>query len=1034
FAVDPTEYEEYDLTVEKTILPAGASFIRAGLSGSYRADSKIVWFTELRVGTSWWDVAPFAGINTPSLAFDPATSNFTVSASFITGGTEFDLFAAANAGEFGGDTPDSWDASVLLSDNVTDEVIYDAALPGLAPDTMYRYGAVATNGTMAFSQTGAETFLTGEVWVEKISDADEYGLEPGYFKFCRPANDEAKTLPLTVYYSVAGTAEEGVDYVAGALPGVIVIPADADAATIQINPIVNAAITQPTSIILTVEQGLYYLPQQNGATMNIAKWDPSTAPQNIWVATGSLPNASIAANWSKGVPTAGQDILLNVFSSADMLWDVGAFGLPDTVKSWTQTEDYKGTVTFLTTYPEYDTTFTNFTVTGDVVIEGGKWTHPANNDLEAYRLRVSAGSDFTLGAAAKIDLQFKGYAATKTPHGTNIGLGIHGGGRGSFDHVYGDVYEPVNLGAGGQSHAGGGALYFTINGDALIEGEINANSFQTTDVWSGPRSGAGGSIYIRASSIGGTTGLIQANGCSAANSEASSGGRIALFAANSQTIEFPLANVYARGNSGGEYMSAGAGTVLLKTMTQEYGTLLVDNSCMSYTGHPQFFPSVYGTTCVPPNKTWTFDSIITRRFGMLSIPPNSTLVLPNGFGSVSSTDSFTVGSELDFGDGIMYLGGDIVLGGEQPYIFQNNWKFHAAVPYTINGDVIVTNGGAFGCLPLRNTLDNFTRCEIIINGNLHVDSTSRITAVRAGVDFDVNNQNRVPAHGGQAGQMTEMRTYGSILNPTHPGIFGSSYTSVQRDNRGIGSGSVTLRVNGEFRLDGHFDVSARDAHGIYYDYSGGAAGSVNITAETLVGEGLIEASGYRYVNDGKYGGAAGRVAVRLTGAGATFDDFGENKIRAYGFSENDSGRANRMTSAGTVYLETVANGANGGVVKIYNGGNPNNNLAFTPFPSFDYGGSNDVFTAASLDIGQCARVKLFNSVRMTCLEIADGCLFDLNGETLTVREAKIGGASVGMGTYGADSYLGAAGFLTDTSEFQDGILKVLGSMTIFIIR
>ena len=971
--------------------------------------------------------APAFGEAPAALSFDG--TDFAISAELAHGVA--DVFALAG---FGG----VYTVTNRIAVAATVGAPVVGAFATLATNTAYTAAALADNGSDAPALVVSGTpFFTGELWLEHVRDAQEEGFVQGVVNVRRTNTVDATRLPLTVNYSFAGIdAVEGVNYVAPS--GVVEIPAGADSAQILVVPLVDSTSAGDTRLSVALEAGFYF---HSAAAVAVAieKWTPDAA-FNTWIAPAA-GNASVAANWTQGVPTAGQRILLGVFSSADMAWDAGVNGLPDTVASWTQEELYKGAVTFMTTFPDYDAAFTNFTVAGDALIEGGSWTHAANAASEAYRLRVSVGGDFTLGAGAKLDVQRKGYAAGSVHPGS--GYGIHGGSRNNFAQVYGNVYAPENLGSGGElqgngkHHAGGGAVFLTVAGDALINGHVNANTHIPGGQYEDQNSGAGGSILIRAASISGT-GLIYANGA-ISQKPATSGGRIALIATAAQTLGFPAANVYARGNSSNPGTSAAAGTVFLKNASQTYGTLVVDNILSDLGNHYFFNPSKFGTTCIPDGETWTFDSIITRNQGILSIPPNTTLVLPNGFASVASADTSLL-------NGILYLGGDIVPGGATPYTFQNNWVFHAGEPYAINSDVFVVNQGALGCLPLTSTLGSHVPCDIAINGNLAVDATSRITAENAGVDWDEGNLALFATHGGQsggtpAGRPTDpllSRAYGSILNPVLPGMFMSdNLRELRRDTRAAGGGAIKLRVNGAFELDGLVTASAICTT---YERNGGNAGSVNIAAATLAGSGAIEAAGSSLVNNNgnKYQPAGGRVAVRLTAPGADFSQFNVANIKAHG----SSGYANVvvnpdfMTSAGTIYLETPEDGENGGKVIIWNDNQAKNNTAFTPLPSQALGGDADDLSKVSLDIGQCARVKLFASMRVNEALARAGTTLDLNGQTLTLRKLALSGQRVAQtGAFTAAQLLafGYAG-IADTDPAAAGLVVLVPDSTLLIIR
>ncbi|NLE41646.1 MAG: DUF2341 domain-containing protein, partial [Lentisphaerae bacterium] len=268
------------------------------------------------------------------------------------------------------------DLYVLYNDSVTNALSngyvqapqsYTDTPSNLATNTCYAYAAFGTNANgTAVTKSGAGAFLTGEVSVEKTADADEYGLVAGSFIFSRPANDEARLHDLAVAYTVSGTAIAGQNYVDD-LSGTLVIPAGEASASLEVTPLIDASVSEDTTLVLTISDGLYFLGTAS-ATMTVKNL-AAPAGYNTWVAAAA-GKASVAQNWSEGrVPNSTDNILLDGrFSTAAMEWDGGVNGLSDTVASWTQAADYTGTVTFDTTYPTAATVFTNFTVTGDAQI------------------------------------------------------------------------------------------------------------------------------------------------------------------------------------------------------------------------------------------------------------------------------------------------------------------------------------------------------------------------------------------------------------------------------------------------------------------------------------------------------------------------------------------------------------------------------------------------------------------------------------------------------------------------------------------
>lgn len=105
-----------------------------------------------------------------------------------------------------------------------------------------------------------------------------------------------------------------------------------------------------------------------------------------------------------------------------MLWDSSA---TDVVAFWTQDSGYTGTVTFNTVYGE--TGFTNFTVTGDAVINGGSLTHTRNYMNEVYRLAMTINGNLTVDGGV-IHANDGGFNTSAGPGASpNLYGGSHGG-------------------------------------------------------------------------------------------------------------------------------------------------------------------------------------------------------------------------------------------------------------------------------------------------------------------------------------------------------------------------------------------------------------------------------------------------------------------------------------------------------------------------------------------------------------------------------------------------------------------------------
>ena len=925
----------------------------------------------------------------------------------------------------------------------------------LETGTDYSVKVVATDADgNAVSRTSGDTILMGAVSVSAGASARGLGLRSGSFTVSRPAG--AVNEDLIVSYEVTG-ATAGADY--EALSGKVTIPAGQQSAQVAVKPLANVAKTLTVTLVENRTGTMY---EVGTASAEIAL-EPYEAGENKWIAAAD-GNASEAGNWSLGrVPREGDTIVLDGTSVKAMTWDAGVNGLPAAVAAWQQDSGYTGTVTFPTTYSSGTGDFPVFTVYGDVTLNGGVWTHPANDDTETWRLRVDIGGDLWIGANGKINCELKGYAAGKFHPGSR--LGVHAGSHADRSHVYGNFREPVDLGSGGlgttkKSGAGGGAIYLTVAGAVYNEGRISAGAssaaYGVTSHVDNSKGGAGGSVFIRAGAMtmnGKTTGRIIASGSYCANAEGGSGGRIAVVLTrqkNPPDFVYSDSTFYCDASStgGGIMMNPGCGTIFVQTAGMPNGFLYM-HDVLDNNGFCNLFidtPPVCGGCCVPPGETWTLDRIVFNgRGSILAVPAGATLNLPNGWRSVTSR-YWNYTSEHG---GISYQGGtlNVAPGDSGVSYFTYDWSFEALEPYTIEGDVIVRRSGSIGTLCHSAVSNCYPISQITVNGNLDVQGTptdgyrGRVSTKTAGLSKEDAFKGHRSSHGGQLAALRDCVTYGSVFNPDTPGCFSTATYPTH------GSGALKLTVTGTLNVNGTIDADA--VPGQYANWNPDAAGgSLDITCGRLTGTGLISANGNRAgtpsSNSGyhrKDAGAAGRVAVRLTDEGATFDDFGVENIQARGWHGGaavilDVVQSNYYVSAGTVYLQDAATDEKSGTVYIRDMEDPDgvNTYSFTPFPSVSFGGEREDFSAASLDISSYARVKASRDFTAKSLAISDFATLDLNGRKISLQACSVNDVALEPGVYTA-ARLQAMGLaaVKDTSETGRGRLRVgnLGLMLIF---
>jgi len=188
-------------------------------------------------------------------------------------------------------------------------------------------------------------------------------------------------------------------------------------------------------------------------------------------------------------------------------------------------------------------------------------------------------------------------------------------------------------------------------------------------------------------------------------------------------------------------------------------------------------------------------------------------------------------------------------------------------------------------------------------------------------------------HGGLGGDYSQNGvgmgpTYGNYLAPTNFGSGGrqSGYTS--------GGGAIKITASGALVNDGTISANG----GANTSPAGGpAGGSVFLTAQTISGSGTISADG-EVAHNSYPGGGGGRVAVILTGGGATFSGY-TGAIQALG---GNSPSANYDGAAGTVYRRTGSEVEGAGVVTVDNAALAAASASRTILPPNSGGVTNDL--------------------------------------------------------------------------------------------
>ena len=985
---------------------------------------------EFCVGTQLTDIHATDETADPTLGETTMTRNgdgtYTVSATVVDASGR----VVVTATPAGGGTAISSDLGTFAADETK-----AATLSGFSADTTYAVSAALYKGDALVQSREVGTLYAGALSLTWVRDANEYQRVPGEAEVSRATEEN---LPLSVNFAFsAAKGIEGTTWEAPTLP--LVIPAGAASATILLTPLRDDTVDEDLPVTVTVTDGNY----TGGATATVTISNLTySAGENCWIAAAS-GKASVAENWSLGRVPLSTDVIVvdGEFdpAQADLEWDAGVNGVPTAVAGWRQTSTYTGTVTLPTVYSG---AFACLTVNGDMTVNGGTITQQANDQTEAYRLKLDVKGAFTVGASGTVNVSGKG------PLGLPSGRvnGVYGGDIGTLGAACGSIQEPTACGARGYSKcSGGGAVWIEATGAAMVNGKILSDGQEVNNYVS-----SGGSVYLKGASIAlGASALVSATAVATGGGQSTgSGGRIAIVATNG-AVSLAPDNVKAYGYAGTQ-ARGGAGTVFVKDTSSTNGTLIVRNDPNRSFTSARRACSVREGTPLPQGES-TFDAVVLGNFGMLVVGPGATLKLPNGFASVTAANdsSFALRSLKARAAGLLMAGGSIDAPAVEGVhtLAGGTWTFQPSGGFAFAaGDVVVKDGANLGGIPKTSHLNDWVPCQFTVAGDLTVESTGTMVAENAGIGGDIEAQQQayVPfvkdycfgtGHGGQNG-MAEPgnNTYDSVFAPSLPGTPAGPASSRQ-----IGAGAIVATVSGRCTLDGRVSVDS------VQNFAGSnlnrppSPGSISLTVGSLAGTATISANGLSgntgvSATDGYGPSGGGRVAVRLTDANATFSNQDLARITACGVTQATVNSCTNTSSAGTVYLETAAQSGRRGLVIVRND-NKTANMACTPIPAAAEADSAEDFRKASLSVEAAARVKLFADLKMVELELEADTALDLNGRAFSVRAAHVAGGNVPPGIYTA-SQLQTLGFdeVIDTADGAGGTLRVLGAGTVFIVR
>jgi hypothetical protein len=428
------------------------------------------------------------------------------------------------------------------------------------------------------------------------------------------------------------------------------------------------------------------------------------------------------------------------------------------------------------------------------------------------------------------------------------------GGKGSYSSCgavidggisFGDLKIPIDLGSGGggdTAGAGGGAIQIEVTNKLTLSGQISANGEDGKVLgYGGSGGGSGGSIFIKTNVLEGS-GQISANGGSGYSSlgGGGSGGRIAIYYDSKDNFTGAIQSF----SGGSGFKPGGPGTIFLKSPTQTFGDLTIDNN--NFDGATQFA------------ENYIFDNLKVLNSSHLYLPENLTATnLEVGNSSILEVLNTATINANQF----LISENSSLLGPSQIFI-------------TINSDNF----------SLQSESKIITNVEINA-GDLSIDSTSAILANGKGYPggqgpgagkvqmtgggscsgYNYCSFGSGAGYGGQGGQGSYPSCHATVDgglpygNEEEPIDFGSGGGG---DTEGAGGGVIQIAVLDNLTLDGQISANGGEGKVLGYGGSGGgSAGSIFIKTNILEGSGEILANGGKGYDNLGGGGSGGRIAI-----------------------------------------------------------------------------------------------------------------------------------------------------------------------------
>jgi len=841
---------------------------------------------------------------------------------------------------------------------------YNADNGGTLPATPYIYSTPTTTTANSITlsgtkETGTSIWINGMLTVPSDTSTSwsaAYALQPG-------AN-----IIMVWSRNSSGSLSEPATVIVNVPPVVVSASVQNNSSTVSSNAPVSVVFSEPiasssattNSVILVRDDGTN-TPVAGAVTLST---DRKTV---IFTQTAELVKG---AKYKFTITAAVKDDAGNALAADYVLQFTTSYGLLEIKNQSSYTIAAGGyfdiVITNSTVKTSGDISSSTLSMTGSTLITKGAvratslsvtsysvLTHEYASTTESWKLDVTA-TTLSIDSTSKIDVSGRGYLGgwqggnsyigrtfgntAANGSGTNNG-GSYGGLGGIYsggvNAMYGDLMNPNEAGSGGSGASStgyscypggnGGGLVRITAGSALVNGSILADG---SGVCYG--GGSGGGITINTGTLSGTGTIRAQGGASSSGYGAGGGGRIAVYYTDKTGYAGTITVKGGSSDSVGE--NGGAGTVYLKSSTNTYGDLIIDNATMDSREGSTSLPAVgqgmvtaiTGISLTNSNVAWIPGVLKGLKFNP-NTSQNRTFTIVNNdaatlyidpaegdltqVASVGSqyTGIYTLNQMTISGKARVFLSDRLVVG--------NELVVDASSLHTDNNDVTadkitIKNGGYINHLGTTTT----TTYKVVLNAttSLTIDSLSKIDVSGRGylggwqggnsyigrtfgnTATNGSGANNGGSYGGLGGVYSGgvNAVYGDLMNPNEVGSGGGGASSTGYSCYPGGNGGGLVRITaGSALVNGSI---LADGSGVCY--GGGSGGGITINTGTLSGTGTIRAQGGASSSSNGAGGG-GRIAVYYTdktGYAGTVD------------ANGGSSSSGRRGGAGTVYWKSAS--------------------------------------------------------------------------------------------------------------------------------